>query len=100
MVGMDKRGTKSNGKDMDSSGLQGGPRTLLPKVYLPFPYQLLPVGMRHRDKLAAEEGIRGRAGMREQSAAQPNLEKCACWRRSGKGRLARSLLTMAQGTGT
>lgn len=41
MVGMDKRGTKSNGKDMDSSGLQRGPRTLLPKVYLPFPYQLL-----------------------------------------------------------
>lgn len=26
--------------------------------------------------------------MREQGAAQPILEKCACWRLGGKGRLA------------
>lgn len=97
---MDRRGLRATGKTGTPEGFREAQRTLLPKVYLPFPYQLLPVGMRHRDKLAAEEGNRGRAGMREQGAAQPNLETCACWRLGGKGRLARSFLTMAQGTGT
>lgn len=93
-------GDQEQREDRDSGGLQGGLGTLQAELYLSIPYQLLPVGMRHRDKAAGEKGDRGRTGMREQGAAQPNLEKHACWRLGGEGRLARSVLTMAQGTGT
>lgn len=99
-VGMDRRGPRATGRTGTLMGFREAWGTLPAELYLSIPYQLLPVGMRHRDKAAGEKGDRGRTGMREQGAAQPNLEKYACWRLGGEGRLARSVLTMAQGTGT
>lgn len=95
MVGMDRRGPRATGKTGTPVGFREAQRTHgLP----PFPIPASTCGDEAQGQ--AEEGNRGRAGMREQGAAQSNLGKCACWRLGGKGRLARSFLTMAQGTGT
>lgn len=81
MVGTDRKGPRATGKTgRNSSGLQRGLGRLFQPN--PFPYQLLPMGMRHGDKLAAEKGDRGK-GRYEGTGCSPAQLGKVCMMETG-----------------